>query len=201
MRIALSGVEEKLDSAFARRVIETSGANLARCYQCFTCSAGCPIAYAMDYPPNRIIRMIQFGLKDTVLNSATVWLCASCETCATRCPNEIDVVRVMDTLRQMAIAEGYKEKGREVISFHSSFLDGIRKWGRVHELMMIMGYMLSSGQAFRPNKKLFADLLLGMKMFLKGKLALVPHRTKGQKEVELIFKNVEKAGLGGRARS
>ena len=56
------------------------------------CSDGCPVAYVMDYYPNQIIHMVRLGLKDKILNSTTIWLCASCETCATRCPNEIDIV-------------------------------------------------------------------------------------------------------------
>jgi Fe-S oxidoreductase len=43
--------------------------------------------------------------EDRLLSSHDIWLCASCETCGTRCPNEIDISRVMDALRGLALAE------------------------------------------------------------------------------------------------
>ena len=31
------------------------------CYQCQKCSAGCPVAFAMDYKPNQIMPMASWG--------------------------------------------------------------------------------------------------------------------------------------------
>ena len=57
------------------------------------------------------MRLIQAGQRETVLNSKAIWLCATCETCTTRCPCEIDVAHIMDTLRNMAFREKrYTEK-------------------------------------------------------------------------------------------
>ena len=79
------------------------GVPIQSCYHCRKCTAGCPIAFAMEYNPDQIIKMIQMGMRDKVLNSSSIWLCASCETCVTRCPNEVDIARMMDVLREMAI--------------------------------------------------------------------------------------------------
>jgi heterodisulfide reductase subunit C len=96
------------DSAFTQEIAARSHSHLERCYQCNACSSGCPTAYQMDYEPHRFLRMVQLGLKDTVLNSNTYWICLSCETCATRCPNDIEIVRVMDAVREISLQEKRK---------------------------------------------------------------------------------------------
>ena len=76
------------------------------------------MAGAMEHNPNRVIKMIQMGRREEILASATIWLCVSCETCITRCPNEVDIARMMDVLRQMAI-EGMKLRGRIIKDLNS----------------------------------------------------------------------------------
>ncbi len=182
--------KEICDIPFAQEVKGKSQAYLERCYQCVACSAGCPVAFAMDYAPHQILRMTQLGLKDQVLDSTTIWLCASCETCATRCPNEIEIVQVMDTLRHLALAEGRTEQTKLPL-FHNTFLNGIRSNGRIHELMLILRYTLTSGNIMKV-KTLSKDALMGAKMFAKGKLVIRPHRIKGVGEVKRIFQLTEK---------
>lgn len=182
--------KETCDLSFAQEVKEKSQAHLERCYQCVACSSGCPVAFAMDYTPHQILRMTQLGLKERVLDSLTIWLCASCETCATRCPNDIDIVKVMDTLRQAALREGRTQQTNLPL-FHNTFLSGIKSNGKIHELMLILRYTLTSGDIFK-FKKLFKDMLLGLKMFLRGRLAILPNRIKGAGEVKRIFQLTEK---------
>ena len=125
-----------------------------------------------------------------MLDSATIWLCASCETCATRCPNDIDIVQFMDTLRRIALTEGRTQQTKLPL-FHSAFLGGIKSNGKIHELMLILRYTLASGDIFKPNK-LFRDMILGAKMFLRGRLAILPDKIKGRKEVKRIFQLTER---------
>jgi heterodisulfide reductase subunit C len=66
--------------AFVHQVQEHGAEDPALCYQCGKCTAGCPIAYAMDYPPHQILRGVQLGMRDVVLSSRTIWLCAACES-------------------------------------------------------------------------------------------------------------------------
>jgi len=157
-----------------------SGINIQDCFQCQKCSAGCPVAFAMDFKPNQVMQMILLGMKERVLTSKTIWVCASCYTCSTRCPNDIDIAKVMDWLRQSALREGVSPAEKEVPLFHSSFLDSIRLHGRVHELGMMARYKMKSG-------KIFSDLKLGWKMFKKGKLRLFPSRVHKKKEIAELF--------------
>ncbi len=156
------------------------GVPIQRCYHCRKCTAGCPLASVMEYNPNRIIKMIQMGMKKEVLNSSTIWLCASCETCITRCPNEVDIARMMDVLREMAIKEGIPAKEKNVILFHEAFLWGIKLRGRINEPLMMVNYKLRSGD-------FFSDMSMGIEMFLKGKLPLISPKTKNLRAVKDIF--------------
>jgi heterodisulfide reductase subunit C len=87
---------------FVRRVEEISGARLLACNQCGKCSAGCPVAFGMDLLPSQVIRLAQLGIEE-VLKSQTIWTCASCLTCVARCPKGIDLPRVMEALRLVAM--------------------------------------------------------------------------------------------------
>ena len=89
----------KPDLQFAGQVGALSHQNIQRCYYCLRCSAGCPSAYAMDYTPAQMLRMVQLGQKEPFLRSSAIWLCIGCETCGTRCPNEIHAGAVIDAPR------------------------------------------------------------------------------------------------------
>ena len=164
------------EAEFSARVQQQSGQDLSRCYYCQKCSAGCPTAYAMDVQPAQILKMVQLGLKDDLLRSAALWLCVGCETCGTRCPNGIAVAPVIDVLKQMALAEGVAISEARSLAFHRSFVDSIRRLGRVHEVSMLAEYKLRS-------LDLWSDLLLGMRMFRHGKLKLLPGRVARLQEV------------------
>ena len=169
---------------FDEQVKAASGTELDRCYQCLTCSLGCPSAFAMDYLPHQIVRMVQLGLREPVLTSATIWVCADCQACATRCPHEVDLVKIMDALREMSLREGLVRE-RAVADFHRLFLGNIRQWGRQHELSLILKLKLRT-------RDLFSDLPAGVKMLLKGKLKLLPERFREKASVREIFRSAEK---------
>ena len=161
-------------------MIQEDKLNITGCYQCQKCSNGCPVAYAMDYKPHQVVQMINLGMTSDLLKSATIWLCASCYTCSTRCPNDVDVAGAMDWLRQKALAEQVVPAVKEVPIFHRAFLNSIRSTGRIHELLMMVRYKVGS-------KRYLDDMALGLKMFMKGKLKLVPSLVKNRKEIKAIF--------------
>jgi heterodisulfide reductase subunit C len=180
---------ENADPAFTREVLGASVAHLERCYQCQACSSGCPVAYIFDYAPHQLLRMVQLGLNDRVLESKTYWLCASCETCATRCPNDIEIVQVMDTLRHIAFREGYTEQ-TPLPLFHRTLLGGVKSYGKLFELMLILRYMLTSRDIFKLNE-LPGNMKMGFNMFSRGKLAIMPDKIKGMANIKRIFQQTE----------
>ena len=181
------------DRRFRDIVIESAGKEIFNCYQCNKCSAGCPIAFAMDLLPHQVIRSVLFGKKEKVMSSGTIWLCASCETCTTRCPNEIDIAKVMDVLRQLHYESGHETPQHKIPILHAAFLDSIKKTGRVHELSMVRNFSIKSGDLKEKLKKgtWKNDIKLAVKMFLRGKLKLISHGSKGVKEVRTLFNKAQ----------
>ena len=173
--------KERIDLNFVDVVEQRSGKQLQQCYQCFKCSAGCPVAFAMDWAPNQIIRMIQLGLRDKVLSSTTIWICAACEACVTRCPNEVDLPVFMDSLKAMAIEEGINSEAAHIATFHRVFLSCVREYGRLHEISLLAAYKVLSLNMFKE------DMVLGALMFAKGKLRILPTRIENIDEIEQIF--------------
>jgi heterodisulfide reductase subunit C len=150
------------------------------CYQCGRCSAGCPIGDFFDLNVMEVVRLASYGQEERLLNSHTIWLCAACETCATRCPNGIEIAGLMDVLRELGLRKGITPAEPRIPVFHNSFLGSIERWGRAYEIGMIANYKIKSGD-------LLGDMGLGMKMFFKGKLKLAPHSIEGKSEIKEIF--------------
>lgn len=171
------------DTAFRNQIEKLSGENVARCYQCGKCSAGCPVSFAMDLAPRRIMRAVQLGLKDEALSSTTIWLCVQCNVCSARCPREIGVARVMEACRLIFQLEKYKAGDRDTMLFHKLLLDSVRRWGRLHELDLAASYNLTSGH-------LTANMGLVPGLIAKGKLVILPHH-EAAPEVKKVITRVE----------
>ena len=176
----------KKDLAFIRTV-KDKVPEINRCYQCLTCTLGCPLASAMDLYPHEIMQYIQLGAREKVLKASTLWVCASCEACATRCPQEIEIVQLMNLLRRLATEEGVVTEKGPVLN--DVFLEAIRKKGRVHELSLILDLKRRTGGLFKLDKD---EIRLGIEMFRHGKLKLLPSRIKETEAMKKLFSRLEK---------
>ena len=96
----------KTEDEMIAQVKAISGIDVRACYQCGKCTAGCPLSASMDLMPNQVLRLLQLGEYEQVLQSSTIWQCASCLTCASRCPKEVDPARVMEALRTVLLRQG-----------------------------------------------------------------------------------------------
>jgi heterodisulfide reductase subunit C len=174
---------------FSSEILVQTGVLAQKCYQCGKCSAGCPVAGEMDYPPSLVLRMLQTedpAEKEKVLRSMSIWLCVSCEMCVQRCPMEIDIPKLMDFLRQRSIKEKKQHpKARKIIAFHRAFLDSINTTGRLYEVGLVVDYKLRSGSYMQ-------DVSVAPKMYMKGKLNLIPEMIKNRKKMSEIFGKTKK---------
>lgn len=188
-RIHTLSIQETCDTDFIRQVEKASGQRMSRCYQCGNCSASCAYTYVYDYPVNQIMRLVQLGQRETVLKSRSIWLCATCQACTTRCPNNIDVARIMEALRVMS-REQKTVSESDIKIFFDEFLRSVKTFGRVFETGLLPTYNFKAG-------KLFTDMDLAPKVLKKGKLAILPPRMQGRKEVAEIFKRFESRSNNG----
>ena len=172
------------ESELAAAIHDATGVNVAECYQCGKCTAGCPMAKFMDIVPNQIMRLVQIGDKpseDKLLRSVAIWRCAGCLTCMQRCPKELDPAAVIDALREMSHGQGKVVKAaKKILAFHRAFLKTVEKTGRMSEFALTRRYKLATGD-------LFSDVGLAPAMLFKGKLSLKSHKIPGRGEVKRIF--------------
>jgi heterodisulfide reductase subunit C len=168
------------DRYLARDIERLSRANLSRCFHCRSCGNGCPFIRGMDYPPNGIIRLVQYGLRRQALESHTIWICVGCHTCSVQCPMGIDIAAIMATLRRLALAEGAMIAETNILDFHREVLQSIKQYGRAHKLGIMLRYKARVRQWF-------ADLDVGLRMLAKRKMDLKASRVKAIGEITRLF--------------
>jgi heterodisulfide reductase subunit C len=158
------------------------------CYQCGKCSAGCPLAHAMDVLPNRLVRWVQLGQVDKAMRAAAVWQCVSCMTCSTRCPQSVDCAGVFDALRQLSVAhDAASPTQRRTIVFQRAMLENIRRNGRLGEIELLGVFKTRAFLGDLNIPLLVKDALLGPQMLKRGKLRLFGERVRDRGLVARIF--------------
>ena len=166
-------------------VQEMSDVDLSVCFQCKKCSSGCTVSRIAVSPPSEIIRRLQLGMGDEILDSDIIWTCTSCETCFARCPMGIDMASVIDALRSLAIEKKAAVPEGNVPLFNSAFLKTVSIFGRAYDLAMIGMYKIGT-MAFMKDTEKFPTMLM------KRKIALFPAWGADRKTVKRIFKEVDR---------
>ncbi len=168
------------DFSFTSLIKKKSKVNVSSCLQCFTCTIGCPFSDLMDIMPNQAIRFIQIGEKKPLLESSTIWLCVGCNSCAAECPMGIDMPYVMSALRETAIQENVKTIPQDIYTFHKSFLNSVKKYGRAYKIGIMLSYKLHT-------LDLFSDGKIGLQMLAKRKLNILPSKVKNIRKFKKLF--------------
>lgn len=187
--------------SLSQEVIERSGQPLAACYQCRRCAAGCAVGDETGYfTPDRLIRTVMLGDRETALSNELVWKCVSCYTCGTRCPNEIQTARITETLKQMGKEAQVEPLKPKVSHFHDAFIQSGVRWGRVNEMEFMGAYemknLLPELKALRwqsvfeeiKRQLRLATAMMRLKRMHFGFLA-----AKGRKEVKALYRKSKTA--------
>ena len=160
--------QREADPEWARRVSERPGCeNLFSCLQCGTCSGTCPLSIYMDYGPRRMIALVREGFRRDALSSNTIWLCASCYSCAVQCPREIHITDVMYGLKREAIRDHLYPPRLPVAVLAQEFCEMIRQRGRSSEFWLVLRMALRSNPLI-----LFGMFRSGWDLVRTGRLSL-----------------------------
>jgi len=179
---------QAIDPLFTEKVKKMRGGeNILDCIQCGVCAGSCHARFAMDYSPMQIIKMVQLGMRQPVLESSTIWICASCYSCATRCPRGIDIPALMSGLKNIAMANNVPCAIETKPKFHKTFVEILRKYGRMHEPQLQMKLINKTNP-----KELFRNASLGLRLWRKGKIKLQPPKLENSASIATIFENTLK---------
>jgi heterodisulfide reductase subunit C len=107
-----------------RNEVLSHNASLSYCYQCSTCSGGCPIALLTEgkYNPRRIIEEAILGFQDYLIEkqSPNVWLCSTCQKCVELCPQKVELTEIFTLIKNRSFNEGkcpepFTSQGRAIL--------------------------------------------------------------------------------------
>ena len=188
--INLSGIP-KDDRALCQSIAHDAGVDLKDCYQCGKCTAGCPLAESMDLVPREVIRYLQFGMVDKVLEAESPWMCAQCAVCSARCPQNVDICSIMRAVR-LASKNAGKRPLPEADIFDEEFIANVRAHGVSNEQYLAAAYNLKSGH-------LMQDMGNATRMLKRGMVGVAMHNTKGRAEVAALIDRAEAADAARRA--
>jgi len=181
--------EKAMDLNFLDEVYHIPGGEKIKdCIQCGTCSGSCPVSWAMEETPRQIFAMIRAGMKDKILDSLTIWTCASCYQCASRCPQEIKITDVMYMLKRMAIRENRK-RSKKANALSRTFVALVNKSGRSHETSLMVKFMLETN----PLGAISAAPV-GLSLFTHGRLPLFGKKIKDIEGLRKIAAKAQKLG-------
>ncbi len=90
---------------FTKAVREISGTMAHMCYQCGTCTGGCPSAPRSTYRIREFMRRGVLGLDQEALTDPDLWLCTTCYSCTDRCPRDLAPTDVIMAMRNLAFRQ------------------------------------------------------------------------------------------------
>jgi heterodisulfide reductase subunit C len=157
---------------FSNEIMSVSGCEqLKSCIQCGTCSGTCPLSIYMDYSPRQVMALVRADFKNEVLQSQSVWLCASCYACTVECPRQIRITDIMYALKQRAIQEHVYPKHFPIPILAQEFSRMVRGKGRITETLLVMRLFLKANW-----RGVLSSWRLGLGLIRTGRFVLRQER-------------------------
>jgi heterodisulfide reductase subunit C len=99
--------QAEIDREFKKQVSKMAE-SVTACFTCGSCSAVCPeTLFDEAKDPRRFIRKVNLGLRDDALADEFKDICATHFRCISRCPQGVQISRIMAAITQCAIEDGY----------------------------------------------------------------------------------------------
>lgn len=191
----LPGVMSKSEAVLRQVFLEQvnlipAGDRINRCIQCGTCTGSCPVSYAMDISPRQLIALFRAGEMEQIMKSRTIWICASCYSCTTRCPSGIKITDIIYALKRTAMEKNMKSAAPQVQTLAKTFIENLMNYGRLHEGTLIRKYYM------RTNIRKFIDLIpLAKKMWKTKRIQIFPKRIKARESLARIIHKAQEIDM------
>ena len=107
-----------------RNEVLKHNASLSYCYQCSTCSGGCPVALITNgkYNPRKIIEEAILGLQEKLVEKQepNPWLCSTCQKCVELCPQKVELTEIFIIIKNRCfktgkVPDGFIAQGQAVL--------------------------------------------------------------------------------------
>ena len=153
--LLISGPDEELEEIFKTE----SGKNISKCMECGMCTGICVVQDVIpDYNIRRILTKAVLGLKDEVIRSEDIWLCAHCYSCVFRCPKGVRPGERLAELQGLALRKGVTNPGAD----HArAYIESVIKNGKINEAKVTIESIGWTG--------LMGQGLFPLKLIMKGK--------------------------------
>lgn len=177
----MEATPEKTD--FLRALQAMTDEDVMLCDLCQACTQACPAAYAMAMKPHEMMRAIQLGEVEQIAWSGAPWLCLSCEACNVRCPRNINILRLLNALKEMSRRHDFFNPEAATASMNQIFLYLVERWGRVHLLPLLV---LTHLKMLTP----FKDIEFMSPLLRKRKIRVIPRKRGGAQELRRILSRI-----------
>lgn len=90
------------------------------CYQCGTCSGGCPVSRLIpEYNVRKIVKDKKENKID--INNKFIWYCSTCYICYERCPQEVKPIEIIHSITNALSKKGFapsslKEGNKKILA-------------------------------------------------------------------------------------
>lgn len=115
----------KVDPGLIKELEKFGLKDASKCFHCGNCTAICPLSTSDTPFPRKLVKYVQMGLKEKILQSPEPWLCYYCGECSDACPRGADPGETMMVLRRYLTSQYdwtgfsrrfYTSKSFEIIS-------------------------------------------------------------------------------------
>jgi heterodisulfide reductase subunit C len=136
----------------------------------------------MDISPRRITALVREGFREDALSSQTIWLCASCYSCAVHCPRQIHITDLMYSLKREAIRHKLHPRRLPAPVLAQEFCKMVSGRGRSSEFWLVLKMALRSNPL-----ALLGMTRTGWDMLRTGRLSLKRERIKETEELQALL--------------
>jgi heterodisulfide reductase subunit C len=177
-------MSNEIEYSFYKEIArQPKGEGITKCLSCGTCSSTCQVfSVNPDYNPRKLIQKAILGLRNDVLESEMIWICARCHSCIEKCPKGIRPGDIIMALRHIAIQEGIvNTKGmRHSLFFKKSIL----KTGKINEMLLPLDTL---------RLGIVSQVPQSIRMLFKRKLPPIrPKRIAGMDDLRKLNRLIEK---------